>query len=121
MAVKGADDLAEIITECVESFRDAIRFGGQPLGPDGTIPRSLKQYIIDRAIWLFLTRGVAENPAIQSKSRRQAADRAETIMDKIMEGRLKVGADDPAATISHGVSAVRPGKKVQNWDKLGST
>jgi hypothetical protein len=71
--VKGADDLVSIVEECVDIFRDAIRSSGQPLGPEGTIPRSLSTYVLSRAVWLFVSRGVPENKAIQSPSRQKQA------------------------------------------------
>jgi len=123
VAIKGVDDLADIVLESVETFRDAIRSSGQQLGPDGTIALGLKQYVLDRAVWIFLSRGVAKNEGIQTKARSDAADRAEKILDKIIDGTFKVISDDPNATISHGVETVRRGRRLRtnSFDKISET
>ncbi len=120
---KGQDDLAIIVAECVDIFRDAIRSSGQPLGPDGTIPLSLRTYVLSRAVWLFVSRGLPENKAVQSPSRQKEGDRAEDVLQQIIDKKLKVIANDPTQTISHGVSIVRPGRRVRtdSFDKLGET
>lgn len=122
-SVKGVDDLGDIVQECVETFRDAIRSSGQQLGPDGTIALGLKQYVLDRAIWIFVSRGVGQNNAVQSPARKDAATRAEAILDKIIAKEFKVISDDPTQTISHGVAVVRPGRRVctDSFDKLGES
>jgi hypothetical protein len=123
IAVKGTDDLGDIVAEAIETFRDAIRSSGQPLGPAGTIPLSLKRYVLDWAVWAFVSRGVAKNPAIQDDARKDANDRAEKILFKILNQELKVSADDPAATITLGAAVVRPGRRVRtgSFDKLGES
>ncbi|MDE2099107.1 MAG: hypothetical protein KGL39_17770 [Patescibacteria group bacterium] len=120
---KGADDLGDIVAESIETFRDAIRSSGQPLGPDGTLPPGLKQYALDRAVWIFLTRGVPKNDAFATAARSDAAKRAEDILGKLMDGTLKVVGDDPTQTISHGVATVRRGVRMHthSFDKLGET
>jgi hypothetical protein len=121
--IKRADDLGDLVAEAVETFRGAIRSSGQPLGPDGTIPMELQRYVLDFAIWAFVSRGVARNPVIQDDSRKEANGRAEKILFKIISKELKVTSDDATQTISHGVSVVRRGRKIRtnSFDKLGET
>ncbi len=123
VAAKGVDDYEDILMECIDIFRDAIRSSGQPLGPEGTIPRSLSAYVLARTIWLFVSRGLPENKAIQSPSRQKEADRAEEVLQQIIDGKLKVISDDPAQTISHGVTVVRRGRRIRtgSFDKLGAS
>ena len=122
-AVKGVDDLQDKVVEAVETFRDAIRSSGQPLDADGTIPLSLKRYVIDWAIWQFVSQGVAKNPGIQDDARKDANDRAEKMLSRILDGKFKVTAADPTQTVSHGVTLIRRGRRMHtgSFDKLGET
>lgn len=123
LKIKAVDDLADIVAEGTETFRDAIRSSGQPLDVAGTIPLSLKRYVLAWAVWEFVSRGVAKNAAIQTDARKSAAAAAEKILERIMEGKLKVSAPDPTQTITLGVSLLRPGRRVRtnSFDKLGET
>jgi hypothetical protein len=124
VAVKGQDDRAQILTEAVETFRDAIRSGGQALAvTDGTIPLSCQQACIDKAIWIFVTRSMPENDAIQSKARREANARAEAFLADIINKKIRFSGDDPAQSIGYAASTPRPGRQVRtdSFDGLGQT
>ena len=62
-------------------------------------------------------------PSIQTEARKSENDKAEKMLERVIDGKLKVSAPDPNQTISHGVSLVRRGRRVRtdSFDKLGAT
>ena len=82
-AIKGDAALAGILDRAVAEFRSAITAGGYTVGDEGTLPDGLKSLCIALARWRFLV-SVGKNEALQTKERKDAHDRALTILDKIV-------------------------------------
>lgn len=89
-AIKGVDDLGQILTEVVAEFRDAIAGRENALDADGTVPQGLAKYVRDLALWIFITRSVPKNEGIQTKERADAAKKAEDILQGIRDGSISI-------------------------------
>lgn len=89
-AIKGNDDLAQILSEVVADFRDAIAGRENGLDADGTMPIGLAKYARDMALWIFITRGVPKNEGVQTQQRADAAKKAEEMLQGIREGKVAV-------------------------------
>lgn len=94
-AIKGGsgapiDDLADILSEVVAEFRDAIAGRENALDTAGTLPGGLCKYARDLALWIFITRGIPNNDGIQTKERSDAAVKAEAILEDIRNGKVAI-------------------------------
>jgi hypothetical protein len=89
-AIKGKDDLPQILAEVIAEFRDAIAGRENALDVDGTVPAGLAKYVRDRALWIFISRGVPENDSVQTKGRADAAKAAEDALQAIRDGKVSV-------------------------------
>jgi hypothetical protein len=89
-AIKGVDDLADILAEVVADFRDAIAGRENALDADGMLPQGLAKYARDLALWIFITRGVPKNEGVQTSQRADAAKRAEDMLQGIRDGKVSV-------------------------------
>lgn len=106
-AIKGKDDLAQILTEVISKFRDAIAGRENVLDKDGTLPAGLADYARDMALWIYITRGVPKNEGIQTKERKDAFDKANTAMEDIRKGTIAI--EPPGGWASNETPA-------QNWN-----
>lgn len=94
VAVKGQDDLADILSQSVSQFRGAINSRGYPLDADGSVPPSLLRYVLDLTVWEFVTRGVPKNESIQTKERKDRAKDAQDKLEGILAGKVAVELPD---------------------------
>ncbi len=88
-AIRGKDDLPDICTQVAGQIRQAYLFSNRELGPDGTIPDGLKSYAVAIATWRFVSEGVPQNDALQSKARQSANTAAINYLNEIAS--VKIG------------------------------
>lgn len=89
-AIKGKDDLPQVLAEVVAEFRDAIAGRENALDADGTLPTGLAKYARDMALWIYITRGIPNNDGIQTKERADAAKKAEDVLADIRNGKIAI-------------------------------
>jgi uncharacterized protein RhaS with RHS repeats len=107
VAVKGADDRADVLAGVVDEFRQAAAARGHPLGPDGTVPRAWQRYVTGIACWRFVSVGVPQNEGIQSAARREANDEGQQALARIAAGEI-------APELPDGYTAQNP--RSGNWN-----
>lgn len=88
-AIRGKDDLPDICAQVTAQIRQAYIFSNRELGPDGTIPDGLKSRAIAMATWRFVSEGVPQNDALQTKARQTANAEAIVYLDQIAS--VKIG------------------------------
>jgi len=91
VAIKGLDDLGEIVAAVTEQVRDAYHSGGRPLGAEGTIPANLKGRAIAIALWRFVSEGVPKNEGVQTKQREAAYTEATDYLTQIATRKITGG------------------------------
>jgi len=104
-AVKGDDALASITAKVVAEFRDAVIASGHAVGEEGTMPAGLVGHAVALARWRFLL-SLPRNAALQTDARKDAARRAETILDDIASGKRQVESPDGALATGGAISVV---------------
>lgn len=120
------DNLPAILGRVVNSTRSNILAGGGRVDADGTIPDQLRSDVIAIARWLWLISLPDVNEAIQSKNRKAAFDAAQSRMDDVANGKLKVEVPlNPEATTApaNAVAVPRAGRKVhtRGFERMGSS
>lgn len=88
-AIRGKDDLPDICAQVTGQIRQAYIFSNRELGAEGTIPDGLKSRAIAIATWRFVSEGVPQNDALQTKSRQTANAEAINYLGQIAS--LKIG------------------------------
>lgn len=88
-AIRGKDDLPDICEQVTGQIRQAYIFSNRELGADGTIPDGLKSRAIAMATWRFVSEGVPQNDALQTKARQSANAEAINFLNQIAS--LKIG------------------------------
>lgn len=88
-AVQGADtNLAGILKRAVSSARGSIVAGGNPMGPDGTVPEQIIPDVIAIARWRWLV-SLPALKALQTKERKDLADDGKLTLKEIAKGEVK--------------------------------
>ena len=104
-AIRSKDDLPDICAQVTSQIRQAYIFSNRELGPDGTIPDGLKYHAIAIATWRFVSEGVPQNDALQTKPRQTANAAAINYLNEIASVKIgktatpsfgKRGSDFPA-------------------------
>lgn len=88
-AIRGKDDLPDICGQVTAQIRQAYLFSNREIGPDGTIPEGLKSRAIAMATWRFVSEGVPQNDALQTKARQTANAEAIAYLEQIAS--VKIG------------------------------
>jgi hypothetical protein len=88
-AIRGRDDLPDICAQVTGQIRQAYIFSNRELGAAGTIPDGLKSHAIAIATWRFVSEGVPQNDALQTKARQSANTAAINYLNEIAS--LKIG------------------------------
>jgi len=88
-AIRGRDDLPDICEQVTGQIRQAYIFSNRELGADGTIPDGLKSRAIAIATWRFVSEGVPQNDALQTKARKDAFNEAVNYLNQI--AAVKIG------------------------------
>lgn len=88
------DQITQVLADVTDSVRGKIKAGGGQLGPDGTIPNSLKTEVISLTIWLWLT-GFSRNEKLQTAGREKNYRDALEVMKEVAAGRQRVELPDP--------------------------
>ena len=88
-AIRGKDDLPDICAQVTGQIRQAYIFSNRELGAEGTIPDGLKSHAVAIATWRFVSEGVPENSALQTKARQAANAEAVNYLNQIAS--LKIG------------------------------
>ena len=88
-AIRGKDDLPDICAQVTGQIRQAYIFSNRELGPDETIPDGLKSQAIAIATWRFVSEGVPQNDALQTKARQTASTAAINYLNEI--AAVKIG------------------------------
>ena len=83
-------------SDVTDSARGKIKAGGGQLGPDGTIPNSLKLEVVSLALWLWIT-GFSKNEKLQADERKNYED-ALAVLKDVSTGKQKVELPDPGET-----------------------
>lgn len=108
-AIRGKDDLPDICAQVTGQVRQAYIFSNRELGPEGTIPDGLKSHAVAIATWRFVSEGVPQNDALQSKARQTANATAINYLNEIASVKIgktampafgKRGSDLPARNFS---------------------
>ncbi len=87
--IRGKDDLPDICAQVTGQIRQAYIFSNRELGADGTIPDGFKSRAIAMATWRFVSEGVPENDALQTKARQAANAEAINYLNQI--AAVKIG------------------------------
>lgn len=83
-----------VLNDVVASARGKIKAGGFQLGPDGTVPDSLRVEVISVALWLWIT-GTPGNKNLQTDGRKQNYDDAMKTLGKVSCGEQRIELPDP--------------------------
>lgn len=75
-AIRGKDDLPDICEQVTQQIRQAYIFSNREVGAEGTIPDGLKSRAVAIATWRFVSEGVPQNDALQTRARHSAYDEA---------------------------------------------
>jgi hypothetical protein len=101
-AIRGKDDLADICAQVTEQIRQAYIFSNRDLGAEGMIPGGLKSRAIAIATWRFVSEGVPQNDALQTRPRQNAHDEAIKYLSQI--AALEIGRTVSPAFGTRGVT-----------------
>lgn len=89
-AAGGGDDIASIITFAIAEWRGLMSAAGNALDADAsTIPPNCRRHIIAQCRWQLLIKFPALK-ALQTDPRKEAAKRAEDILDMIAKGTFPI-------------------------------
>jgi phage gp36-like protein len=91
------DQITQVLSDVTDSVRGKIKAGGGQLGPDGTIPNSLKLEVVSLALWLWIT-GFSKNEKLQTDGRRKNYEDALAVLKDVSTGKQKVELPDPGET-----------------------
>ncbi len=91
------DQITQVLGDVTDSVRGKIKAGGGQLGPDGTVPNSLKLEVVSLALWLWVT-GFSKNEKLQTDGRRKNYEDALAILKDVSTGKQKVELPDPGET-----------------------
>jgi len=108
-AVAGtADGLTQIVLERIQNIRGRIKAGGRQLGPDGTLPDSLRDLAIDLCVWDWVT-SPSGNSKVQTDVRREKAREARDTLKLLAQGELPVELPDAGEldSVASGVNAIQ--------------
>jgi hypothetical protein len=100
-AIRGKDDLPDICEQVTEQIRQAYIFSNRELGADGTIPDGLKSRAVAIATWRFVSEGVPQNDALQTKARHTAYDEAIKYLNQIAS--VQIGRTSTTAFGTRGI------------------
>ena len=93
------DQIARVLCDVTDSVRGKIKAGGNRLGPDGTVPNSLKLEVVSLALWLWIT-GFSKNEKLQTDGRKQNYLDALAVLKDVAAGKQKIELPDPGETDS---------------------
>jgi hypothetical protein len=102
-AIRGKDDLPDICEQVTQQIRQAYIFSNRELGSDGTIPDGLKSRAVAIATWRFVSEGVPQNDALQTKARKDAFSEAINYLNQIAS--VKIGRTSTPVFGKRGVTA----------------
>jgi phage gp36-like protein len=91
------DQITRVLSDVTDSARGKIKAGGGQLGPDGTVPNSLKLEVVSLALWLWIT-GFSKNDKLQTDGRKQNYNDALAVLKDVAAGKQKVELPDPGET-----------------------
>lgn len=91
------DQITRVLCDVTDSARGKIKAGGNRLGPDGTVPNSLKLEVVSIALWLWIT-GFSRNEKLQTDGRKQNYHDALAVLKDVAAGKQKVELPDPGET-----------------------
>lgn len=97
-------NLADITARVVEEFRQAIVDGGGEVEATATIPAGFKGQAIALARWRFLIL-LPKSEELQTEHRKQAAAKAEALIEAIATGQRRVAPPASPATEASSLSA----------------
>ncbi len=86
--------MTQVLSDVVDGVRGKIKAGGFQLGPDGTVPDSLKSEVISLTVWLWLT-AFPKNDKLQTDGRRKNYEDALAMMEKVSSGTQRIELPDP--------------------------
>jgi hypothetical protein len=101
-AIRGKDDLPDICEQVTGQIRQAYIFSNRELGVEGTIPDGLKSRAVAIATWRFVSEGVPQNDALQTKARKDAFTEAVNYLNQI--ATVKIGKTSMPAFGKRGVN-----------------
>jgi len=87
-AIRGKDDLPDICAQVTGQIRQAYIFSNREVGAEGTIPEGLKARAVAMATWRFVSEGVPQNDALQTKARQTANTAAVNYLNEIASVKL---------------------------------
>jgi hypothetical protein len=114
-AIRGKDDLADICEQVTGQIRQAYIFSNRELGADGMIPDGLKSRAIAIATWRFVSEGIPQNDALQTKARQSAYDEALGYLNQIAS--LQIGKTSSPSFGTRGVNV--PSRKFTDCTQDG--
>lgn len=91
------DQITQVLSDVTDSVRGKIKAGGGQLGPDGTVPNSLKLEVVSIALWLWIT-GFSKNEKLQTDGRKQNYHDALAVLKDVAASKQKVELPDPGET-----------------------
>jgi hypothetical protein len=103
VAIRGKDDLPDICEQVTQQIRQAYIFSNRELGADGTIPGGLKSRAVAIATWCFVSEGVPQNDALQTKARKDAFTEAINYLNQI--AAVKIGRASRPTFGKRGINA----------------
>lgn len=97
-------NLAAVTARVVEEFRQAIVDGGGEVESASTIPAGFKGHAIALARWRFLIL-LPKTDELQTEHRKQAAEKAEALIEAIATGQRKVAPPATPASEASGIAS----------------
>jgi phage gp36-like protein len=91
------DQITRVLADVTDSVRGKIKSGGGQLGPDGTLPNSLKLEVVSLTLWLWIT-GFSKNEKLQTDGRKQNYQDSLAVLKEVASGKQKVELPDPGET-----------------------
>lgn len=89
-AAGGDDGLATILTAAIAEWRGVIAAAGADLDADTTtVPPSTRRHIVAQCRWQLLVK-LPNLPMLQTDARKEAAERAEEVLEMIAKRELPV-------------------------------
>ena len=103
-AAGGDDGLSAILTAAIGEWRGAIAAAGGAVDTDTTtVPPQVRRHLIASARWALLIKFPALK-AMQTDARKEAAERAEEVLEQIAKGDLPVEPPDDTDSLAGGSS-----------------
>lgn len=87
------DKLPHVLQRGIDKFRGAITAGGQSLGAEGTLPKSLHDDCVAYVRWRFLT-SIPQAKYMQTVERKDAYKEAIEVLASLRAGDFKVENED---------------------------